>query len=233
MVRRLIVLVALSWVSAMPVGTVPYANAAGPAPLVLQYRIEHPIYGDIGSYTNSIIRAGDTITVHTSARILVKVLGIVLYRETTDRTERWQGGRLMSFHSATDKNGRASNVTGAADGNAFVVKGPAGTFRAPADVQPPNVWSARCLRADTMLSSVSGRVFRARIVDHGQATVPVDGQNRSAHEYEVMTDRPHDVWFDDAGVPLQIKSIEEGQPVRLVLTHYPDQGTLIAAAPPR
>lgn len=230
--RLLAIIVAVSWAGGIcPAAHAFDRGASGPAPLVFQYQIEHPIYGDIGTYTNSIVKAGAQTTVHTSVRVLVKVLGMVLYREVTERTEQWQGDRLASFRSVTLKNGRTYDVSGAAQGDAFMVTGPDGTFRAPADVQPPNPWSARCLKSNAMLSSLSGRIFPARIIDRGQDSLSLVGHTYRAHEYEIVTDRSHLVWFDPDGVPLQIESTEEGQPVRLVLTHQPEKAQVIASAP--
>jgi hypothetical protein len=238
--RLLTILAALSWIAgAVPPAQAADLQAANPQaanptpPLVLEYRIESPVYGDIGSYTNSIEKAGRSTTVHTTVHVLVKVLGIVMYRGDTARTEHWQGDRLISFRSATQKNGRTYDVTGEAQGGAFVVTGPAGTFHAPADVQPPNPWSARCLKSNAMLSSLSGRIFPAHIRDRGQDVLSVAGQKYRAHEYQITTDRPHLVWFDDLGVPLQIEATEEGQPVRLTLSRYPEPAQIAAAGTPR
>lgn len=202
-------------------------------PLVFEYQIEHPTYGDIGTFTNTIVKNGPTTEVQTSVKVAVKFLGATLYRETSDRTERWHGHRLMTFHGVTDKDGKIFEVSGQAQGDHFVVSGPAGTFIAPADVQPPNPWSAACLKADTMLSSMSGKVFRARVSDRGEELITVAGRQFQTHKYDVDTDRPHTIWFDDRGVPVQIESTDHGDPVRLVLTRYPDDAQTVAAAPAR
>ncbi len=209
------------------------ARASAGTQLVFEYRIEHPTYGDIGTFINRITKAGTTTDVQTSVRVAVKFFGATVYREISDRTERWLGDRLVAFHGVTDKDGERFEVNGQAQGGKFVVTGRDGTFTAPADVQPPNPWSASCLKADTMLSSVSGRVFAAHVIDRGEDLVTVAGQKYRAHKYEVDTDRPHTVWFDDRGLPLQIESIERGDPVRLVLTHYPDEMQALASVPAR
>jgi len=61
----------------------------------------------------------------------------------------------------------------------------------------------------------------------------IAGQRYRTQKYEIDTDRPHIVWFDDAGVPLQIESDEEGQPVRLVLTNPPGQSQAMVTLPHR
>ncbi len=206
------------------------ARADDAAPLVFQYQIRHPLYGDIGTYTNKITKSGDSTEVLTSVQVTVKVFGAVLYREVSNRTEHWRDGRLVGFQSVTDKDGKTYDVSGKADGERFAITGPEGTFLAPADVQPPNPWSASCLKSRAMLSSVSGRIFPARIVDQGSDVLSIAGQRMRAQKYEIDTDRPHTVWFSDAGYPLQIESDEDGQPVRLVLTHYPERAQTVAAA---
>jgi hypothetical protein len=220
----LFALLALSWATA----AAPARAVDGP-PLVFEYQIQHPLYGDIGTYINKITRSGDTTEVLTSVQVRVKAFGAVLYREASERAEHWRNGRLVGFQSVTDKDGKTFDVSGKAEGDSFAITGPEGTFTAPADVQPPNPWSVSCLKSSAMLSSMSGRIFSAKVIDEGPEVLPVAGQRVRTHKYEIDTDRPHTVWFNDAGVPLQIEADEDGQPVRLVLTHYPDQAQTMAA----
>src|SRR5215469_9385613 len=130
MSRRLIALLALSWLcAAVPARAGDLAPSAGyPAPLVFEYQIQHPLYGNVGTYTNKIIKSGDTTEVLTSVHVSVKILGAELYSEVSNRTERWRDGRLVGFESATDKDGQHYDVTGKADGDQFAITGPAGTF---------------------------------------------------------------------------------------------------------
>src|SRR6185437_16955070 len=137
----LIALVALAPLVAVP------AHADEASPLVFEYQIRHPLYGDIGTYINKIIKSGDTTEVLTSVKVMVKVFGAVMFREVSDRTEHWRDGRLVGFHSTTKKDGKTYDVSGKAEGGMFAITGPDGSFTAPADVQPPNPWSASCLRS--------------------------------------------------------------------------------------
>ncbi|HEX9462745.1 MAG TPA: DUF6134 family protein [Alphaproteobacteria bacterium] len=227
--RSVALLISALCLGAVGVQPVP---AAAAAPLTLEYRVKHPTYGDIGSYTNIIERSGDSVRVQTVVRIAVKVFGATLYREDADRTEHWKDGRLVYFHGITNKDGKRLEVTGEASGDRFAITGPEGTYLAPADVQPPNPLSPDCLRADTMMSSVSGKVYPAQVRDNGEETVLVAGQSRRAHKYGIDTDRQHWVWFDDQGVPVMLESIERGDHVRLTLTRYPETIN-VAAAPAR
>jgi hypothetical protein len=42
---------------------------------VLRYHVRHAIYGDIGSYSNTVERTGDTITVESEAHFRGTLLG--------------------------------------------------------------------------------------------------------------------------------------------------------------
>src|SRR3954465_13476111 len=80
------------------------AEAASTEREQLRYRVQHSVFGNIGTYTNIVQSVGDTTTVRTTAHFLVTMLGVGLHREDAERTERWQGGRLMSFFGITKKN---------------------------------------------------------------------------------------------------------------------------------
>ena len=48
---------------------------------MLRYRVKHAIYGDIGTYSNTVDQTGDVTTVLTEAHFKVSLLGIVVHRE--------------------------------------------------------------------------------------------------------------------------------------------------------
>src|SRR5579883_1292501 len=122
MSRIVIALLALSSLAVMAP-----ARGEDVPPLVFQYQIEHPLYGDIGTYINTIIKSGDTTEVSTSVHVQVKAFGAVLYREASQRTEHWRAGRLVGFQSVTDKDGKTYDVRGKAEGDGFAITGPAGS----------------------------------------------------------------------------------------------------------
>ena len=76
------------------------------------YSVVHSVYGDIGTFTESIERSGGTTRIKTRVRIAVEILGIVAHRKESDRTEIFQGDRLVSLQSATVTNGTRVDVQG-------------------------------------------------------------------------------------------------------------------------
>jgi Family of unknown function (DUF6134) len=168
----------------------------------LSYRVTHSVFGDIGTYTNTLEPNRDGVTVQTRAHFEVKMLGIRMYREDAERTERWQANRLVSFHGITDKGNGPAVVNGEAHGNNFVITSPQGTVTAPASVHPANPWSANFLRSDTMMRPDTGKIERVRVSGGQEAAVSIGGTSISARRYEVDGATRYTVWLDAHDVPV-------------------------------
>src|SRR5579871_4172857 len=56
------------------------AASAAPATQKFVYTVHHSRYGNIGTFTNTVLRDGDDTTVTTQIRIAVSILGVTLYR---------------------------------------------------------------------------------------------------------------------------------------------------------
>ncbi len=184
---------------------------------VFQYRVEHPLYGDIGTYTNIVKRTGDTANVETKMNIAVKLLGVVVHREEAERDEHWQRDKLTLFHSRTATNGKVQEVSGEARDNTFVITSPQGTVTAPASVRPSNPWSPSILGGNVIMSTKSGRLFNMRIASETEQVVPVDGHSERLRRYEIIGDKHQFVWLDGRGTPVAFRTEEDGSPIDFVL----------------
>jgi hypothetical protein len=176
--------------------------AAAETPAQFTYRVSHSVFGDIGTYTNTIEPNRDITTVQTQAHFEVKMLGVRMYREDAERTERWQGNRLVSFRGVTDKGDGPAEVKGEARGNSFVISSPQGTVAAPASVHPANPWSANFLRSNTMMRPDSGKIEQVRIGAGHETAVKIDGATIPVVKYEVDGSTKYVVWIDGRGVPV-------------------------------
>jgi hypothetical protein len=190
----------------MAVGFVVSLMTAGPAlaqaSAQFAYRVSHSVFGDIGTYTNTIVSARDGTTVQTQAHFEVKMLGVRMYHEDAERTERWQGNRLVSFHGITDKGAGPAEVSGEARGNGFVINSSQGTITAPSSVHPANPWSANFLRSNTMMRPDSGKLEQVRVGGGEETTVKIAGKTTPAVKYEVDGRTRYTVWLDGRGVPV-------------------------------
>jgi hypothetical protein len=176
------------------------AAAQGSAQFI--YRVNHSVFGDIGTYSNTLEPSRDGITIKTKAHFEVKMLGVRVHREDAERTERWQGNRLVSFHGVTDKGDGPQEVKGEARGNNFVITSPQGTVNAPGSVHPANPWSSSFLHSNMMMRPDSGKIEQVRIGGGQETAVKIDGATVSAVKYEVDGATKYTVWLDARGVPV-------------------------------
>jgi hypothetical protein len=178
--------------------------AATDTPEQLVYRVSHSVFGEIGTYTNTVEPSRDGTTVQTRAHFQVSMLGVRIHREDAERTERWQGNRLVSFHGITDKGDGPTEVKGEARGNSFVINSSKnGTIVAPASVHPANPWSANFLSSNTMMRPDSGKLEQVRIGSGQETTVKIDGATVPAVKFEIDGSTRYTVWLDAQGVPVQ------------------------------
>jgi hypothetical protein len=197
----------LAWLAMAIFGLLGGLMISGPAvaqgSAQFTYHVNHSVFGDIGTYTNTVEPTRDGTTVRTRAHFEVKMLGVRMYREEADRTERWQGNRLVSFRSVTDKGDGPQEVKGEARGNSFVINSPQGTITAPWSVHPANPWSSNFLQSNTMMRPDSGKLEQVRIGSGQETAVKIDNTNIPAVKYEVDGSTKYTVWLDRRGVPVK------------------------------
>jgi Family of unknown function (DUF6134) len=196
-----------AWLVMTMVGLFGGLLVAGPATAQgsaqFTYRVNHSVFGDIGTYTNTVEPAPDGTTVKTRARFEVKMLGVRMYHEDADRTERWQGNRLVSFRGVTDKGDGPLEVKGEARGNSFVISSPQGTITAPWSVHPANPWSSNFLHSNTMMRPDTGKLEQVRIGGGQETAVKIDSASIPAVKYELDGGTKYTVWLDGRGVPVK------------------------------
>jgi hypothetical protein len=200
---------------ALMLGLAGAAEAA--APMQLTYRVTHSVFGEIGTYTNTIEPSGGGTTVQTRAHFQVKMLGVNMYREDAQRTERWQGNRLVSFSGVTSKGNASTVIKGEARGNSFVINSPQGTITAPATVHPANPWSPNFLDSHTMMRPDDGRIERVQISGGEPTVINIDGRPVRTQKYVVSGAGHYDVWLDGQGVPVKFAVDDDSGTVTFTL----------------
>jgi hypothetical protein len=192
------------------------------------YVVEHPTYGKIGTYSDTVTQDKDSMRIDTRLRVAVRIMGIVMHREEADRTEIWKGDRLVSFHSLTTTNGKTLLVDGEARGDEFVINSPFGVKVAPADVYPSSPWTARLNRQSaTMMSTKTGKLEQARLVAADQSVETVSGMPTPIRHIGIASDKRQDVWLNPRDVPVRFRTEVGGTSIDFTLS--PD--TLAALAP--
>jgi hypothetical protein len=196
------------------------AEPIGPAASgqqVYVYAVLHPVYGEIGTYTDTIDRGAETVRIEGCLRIAVKVLGLVAYRMESNTTEIMRGDRLVSLQSATDKDGQQLEVHGEARGDQFLVSGTGGSFAGPANIAPTDPWLLTRTGEETVVFTDTGRIFNVSITGGDLDTVTMNGVSVTARHFVVMGVRRQEVWLDDGKVPVMFRVVEDGTPIDFVL----------------
>ncbi len=218
-------LMALGWLTA--------AIPASAQERTYSYDVVHSVYGNIGTFTESIDRNGDTTRIDTRVRIAVKILGIVAHRKESDRTEIFRGDRLVSLRSATVTNGTRLDVQGEATGDHFVVKSPAGTVEAPGDVAPSDPWVLRNRGVATVVSVETGRIVPTRITGGEPEMVSLQGARVPTRHFaargEHQQGMQHEIWLNDRDVPVKFRIVDGGTAVDFILAS-PLQDATVAEA---
>ena len=174
----------------------------------LDYRVSHSLYGDIGTYSNVVETDGETTTVTTTLDIKVSILGVVADRRSAHRVETWMGDRLVRFQGTSHLNGKTIELSGAAQGDEFVLTAPNGKVSAPASIRVANPWTANTLNGDTILIPDDGAIRKARLTDAGETSVTIQGRDIRAREYDIGvigTAKRYQVWFDAANMPVMFR----------------------------
>jgi len=196
----------------------PAFHGAHAASQVLTYNVEHPTYGNIGTYVNTVSQTGNNTDVRTDLHIAVKMIGIQMFHQDATREEQWQDQRLVGFRSATDDNGTNINVTGKADATKFVINSSTnGNLTAPPQVHPSNPWAPFILQTDTMMSTKTGKLSPVDVKDTGELTMNLDGRQMRVHQWFVDDGKHQVVWIDGRGVVVAFQTEEQGKQVNFVL----------------
>ena len=114
-----LILTCVAFIGALAMGETAHAGQQ-----TYNYTVEHPFYGEIGTYTNTVHDADGLIQMDSQLRVEVQVLGLVVFQEDADRSEIWRGNRLLSFRSVSHKDGKRLEISGEATDKGFVVTSP-------------------------------------------------------------------------------------------------------------
>ena len=181
------------------------------------YSILHPLYGEIGTRTDTIDHSPGALRIDSRLRIAVELLGIVVYRQESDTTEIMRGNRLVSLESVSEKDGQHLEVHGEAQGSQFVVNSTAGSFTGPATTAPSDPWVLKRTGGGVLVYPSTGRIIQAQVSGGEDVMVSVNGTAVSARHFVVMGGNREDVWLDPQGIPVMFRTDEGGTPIDFVL----------------
>ncbi|HEX4080773.1 MAG TPA: DUF6134 family protein [Rhizomicrobium sp.] len=159
----------------------------------------------IGTNSVRFSHDGPETTVETVTHVKVGFAFLTLYRFDQTETEQWTGGRLVAMASSTDDNGTIHRTSAAAHDGALLVQCDGKTSTDAPTAVPLSLWNSALVRQKSALDTRSGALEQVKVIDRGEDAVAVRGSTRRAHHYEIVTDFPQDVWYDDSGQLVQVE----------------------------
>jgi len=171
----------------------------------------------VGAHVVQFARNRGVLSVQASFEIAIRFFGFTVYEFSYASAERWRDGRLIELDARIDDDGNKHQVQARAVGRAVEVDGPAGEFKAPADVLPTNHWNVTVLGSDLVLNTLTGNLNSVRIVNVGNALVKTAAGERAAQYFRYTGELETEVWYDAEGrwVKLRFKA-EDGSTIEYV-----------------
>jgi hypothetical protein len=172
------------------------AGAAAAVPEPLAFRLlRHGT--DIGRHQVSFATKGDALTVTVTVDALVTLMSIPIVRYTHRAQEIWQGGRLVSLHATTDKNGSKGWADARRVGGHLLVAGSkTPRYLAPDNAIGTSYWNKRMLDGP-MISLEDGVLLHPAIAVRPPEPIKLaSGALIPAAHYNLSGAFNVDVWYD-------------------------------------
>ena len=180
------------------------AGASPDVPTTLNFAIMRN-GAQIGTNLIRIGRDGADTTVQMVTHIDVGIAFLTLYKFDQTESERWAKGRLLSMTAMTNDNGTVHQTSATAQNGAIVVQCNGKTSETPSTTIPYSLWNPALLAHNVALDTRDGGLEAIKVIDRGEENVVVEGRTRRAHHYQIVTNFPQDVWYDDSGELVQVE----------------------------
>ncbi len=180
-----------------------------------EYIVDHDVLGDVGLHKYTFTKTGDELIVNTKIRLVAKVLFVVVRRYTADRREVWRKGKLVSYDSVTDDDGKVMKVKARAVGGKLVIVGPGGRVEQPGQALPAFVWSQDYVRQALAMHAETGALKKVNARDAGEETISVGGRKIKAHKFVVGGGLQREVWYDQKGLWVRLRFVRDGDKINV------------------
>ncbi len=131
---------------------------AGAVPVETRFRILRE-GSQIGTHRVAFAEAEGGLTARTDVDVVVRLVGITVFRLTHRFAETWSQGRLRLVTSRRDRNGTITEMTARAAEGAILVTGTEGPQRLPAGAAPLTWWDQARL-VGPLFDNVTGKPLR-------------------------------------------------------------------------
>jgi hypothetical protein len=167
-----------------------------------------------GTYQMTFQKRPDgSVALTAQADISVRIL-LMRYKYSYRGAEVWKDGRLISFESTTNDDGKRFHVTGTGgkDGVAFQCDGKEVFVRGDVWLTTYGQLPSEARRGETLVlvDADTGKRLNARLEKAGATDVSAGGRTIQATRYTVAGSVKAELWYDDSGRLVRQESVEEG-----------------------
>jgi hypothetical protein len=154
---------------------------------------------EIGQHRVTFTREGDTLAVRSLFDVVVRLLGIPVFRYKYQSDELWHGSSLAQLTSTIDDNGTPHSVTATRQDGKLSVTGPDAHETVTGPILPSTHWNAQTIDATRIINTLDGKIDSVKLVPSGQESVPAGSVPRQATHYVYSGDLKAESWYDSEG----------------------------------
>jgi len=172
-------------------------------------RIKFDIYRNnkhIGKHIFSFEKSNDQLAVESEINFEIKKLGIILYKYYVKGKEIYKDGKLVTFNSKTNANGKSKYVNLKLSNNEYDIDGSSFKGKVTTDFLLGTWWNHSIVKSKAQISAVSGRIIHQKVTFLGKETLKIDGKSyKTLHFNFSSTDDKldknkklnTDVWYEE------------------------------------
>lgn len=134
----------------------------------------------------------------SEANFEYKLLFVKLFDYQHENTESWQDNCLIKIESRTDSNGEPFSVSGALEGNNFMLSGSAGEAELPACSMSFAYWNHAFLQQQRLINVQNGEVIDIDVSQPELVQLEVRGVIQPAYRYRLGAgEMKIDLWYSE------------------------------------
>lgn len=135
-------------------------------------------------YHDFILQEFDNqLRLQSEANFEYRLMFVKLYGYQHENTETWSGDCLTGIESTTDANGKPFQVSGALQGDRFLVSGTAGEAELPSCSMSFAYWNPVFLQQERLINAQNGEVLDIEVSEPELVQLEVRGVMQPAYRY--------------------------------------------------
>ena len=163
-------------------------------------------------YHNFVLQKLDRRSqLQSEASFEYRLLFVKLFDYQHENTEVWLDGCLTEIESSTDANGEPFAVSGALEGDNFVLSGTAGKVELPACSMSFAYWNPAFLQQDRLINTQNGEVLEIEVSQPVRVELEVRGVKQPAYRYQLGAgEMKIDLWYSENNEWLALETDARG-----------------------